>query len=314
MIHQKIEELLEARFKKELGQELGGIDWDPSGKFGYVKCPGASEHSTPTVRKHTRIFADDNPQFDCRHDSCRAIREEWSRDLKGALQAEGVWEPGKITTEQREKFQEKTAHEKLSRWWAQKLQCMLEEYEWPVEKIRGDSAPITDPYQQFLEAWPSDANMWFGEPWHSGKLLYSKNIKTPAEWAKAEKPVHPFTCGSSFKQGAFARSLETLESRHFTIVECDSLDQDATTNMNLSGSILRFIRETLGWNLKFIVTSGNKSLHGWFEYPGDAEFEKACVSFEGLGVDLKTLRPTQPVRSPNFVRDNGNLQEMIWIQ
>lgn len=303
-INDKIEEVL--------GSRLGPLEWSADGKFAYCKCPGEHLHTSPSGKKHTRVFADEFPNFDCRHDSCKKVCDEHGEALRTVLGDVGLFERKPLTAEQRQEWEKRTAAQKQSRRYAQNLQWVLEEYEWPVSAIRSASAEITDPHAQFLDLWPAETLVWCGEPWHSGKLIYSSHLKTPAEWKALKAPQHPFTCGASFKPGAYSRSLESMDRPVFTIIECDGLHKDPKTNMDLSGSVLRFVRETIGWKLRCVVSSGNKSIHGWFDYPGDEEHAKALVSFDGLGVDLKTLRPTQPVRSPGFSRE-GRDQELLWI-
>ena len=82
-----IEEMLE---KYVAARNLGPIDWVEGKNYGYVKCPHHKTHTKATGPKHTRIFRDNNPQFDCRHDSCGHLLEENNRELREHARSLGL--------------------------------------------------------------------------------------------------------------------------------------------------------------------------------------------------------------------------------
>jgi hypothetical protein len=61
-----------------------------------------------------------------------------------------------------------------------------------------------------------------------------------------------------------------------------------------------------------VVDSGNKSLHGWFEM-NEKITEQQRFFLRQLGADVNTMRPSQPVRLPGAIRDNGNVQSILWL-
>jgi hypothetical protein len=112
------------------------------------------------------------------------------------------------------------------------------------------------------------------------------------------------------------RSVDTKTHRRFFVVECDGLDPDPAINMDMSGSVIRYLREASDptLNLRAIITSGNKSIHAWFDFDAAKENWANEVLPNGLGVDRKALNISQPVRAPSVTRpDTGKLQELIWL-
>ncbi|RBP35670.1 hypothetical protein DES53_12038 [Roseimicrobium gellanilyticum] len=128
-----------------------------------------------------------------------------------------------------------------------------------------------------------------------------------------------------------ARSLDNIGPREFLVIECDfcwgdqngkdsadrplleSLREKGLSIADLCASILLKLAENAP--LALVVSSGGKSLHGWFPCKGfsDAQllpFMKFAVS---LGADPATWVPCQMVRMPDGTRDNGARQQVLYF-
>jgi hypothetical protein len=103
------------------------------------------------------------------------------------------------------------------------------------------------------------------------------------------------------------RAKTNTGPRRFLIIEQDmgSLDDQAGVLLHLAKMA----------PLALVVFSGGKSLHGWFFCAGESEglllsFMDYAVS---LGADPATRTPSQMVRMPNGIRDNGKQQSVYYF-
>ena len=65
--------------------------------------------------------------------------------------------------------------------------------------------------------------------------------------------------------------------------------------------------------LVMMLRSGGKSFHSWFQPTSADNAAKLKIAGVKLGADPAAMRIHQPVRCPNQLRDNGNLQECLWL-
>ena len=99
--------------------------------------------------------------------------------------------------------------------------------------------------------------------------------------------------------------------RRYIVIESD----DESLSFNEKASLIRYLRDEARAELKMVVHSGGKSLHGWFKATGDShldyEFMKvACI----LGADPRMWLPEQLARTPNAVREEKNLiQKTLYV-
>jgi len=73
---------------------------------------------------------------------------------------------------------------------------------------------------------------------------------------------------------------------------------------------------SIGGALRMLVLSGGKSLHGWYDVRDwqPRELEAFRWHAAALGADTATFTACQFVRTPNAVRDNNNLQEVVFLK
>lgn len=127
------------------------------------------------------------------------------------------------------------------------------------------------------------------------------------------------------------RTLDNTGPRKYLVVEFDLVEKDKQGNDTKDAAFIRSMMErgcsirdisaallahlaTKG-PLVMVVSSGGKSLHGWFRVEGKPEdvvrpfFQYACR----LGADRRLWTACQLVRLPDGTRDNGAQQNVIFF-
>ena len=316
MIQEKmtVKSEVEARYAKADFPIEWNVDFNGA-EFGYVQCPNIGMHTKPNKHRDCRIYIDGYPNFHCTHESCREANKHHSNGLAWELGNLGLidTEPKKPTKEQSERFQQKLAHQKKAEAILRQTDDIRNRFNWPIDQIKAESRQSKNGWQDFLSLWPENDVMWCGDIHHSAQ--YGRgHFRKIESWREYDKAPWPFVCASAFQSGTVDRSKNTVAHRRFFVIECDGLDPDPAINMDLSGSVIRYLREAHGLKLRAIISSGNKSVHAWFDY--DEEKSNWCneVLPLGLGVDRKALNEAQPVRSPSVIRpDTGKQQELLWL-
>jgi hypothetical protein len=103
-----------------------------------------------------------------------------------------------------------------------------------------------------------------------------------------------------------AHTLDNTGPRQNIVVEFDdgaTLDEQAARHIWLSE-----FRD-----LRMVVFSGSKSLHGWYRATDEAEDRKFMEEAVRLGGDPKTWLKSQFVRMPNGQRENGTIQRVYYF-
>jgi len=305
--------------RKVAEHELGPVDWQEGGTWGYCKCPGAHLHNKPTRHRDCRVYMDGAPRIYCLHSSCSRTLMTAADELRGSVRAlcpEGSLPPRSLPTpEELERRRSKNAAlaaalsitEDWAKDWSQ--------WRWPLEDLyRSNPRQGATQTDFFREMWsPSDV-VWVGEAHHSGPPYY-KRWMTADDWAHMPDPLPErfghFICPSTFQPGAMHRRKEHLLSCPFVIAEADSLSEDPVENLSRNLAAIRFLRDRAGWNLRAVIFSGSKSYHGWFDLPAGGH-DHAVPLLKAIGCDPAAARPTQPVRRPGAMRD-GVEQKLCWL-
>jgi hypothetical protein len=187
---------------------------------------------------------------------------------------------------------------------------------WPEAEIIeagmvSDWTPEEQSHTFLATMFQPDDTVWLGNVWDSGinkrtKEKFTNRFRTVTEWRKL-LPAYEFTSHCTFKAGSFSRSDESLAERRYMVVESDELSRDEI------GAVFRWL---MGRDLRLraVVYSGKRSLHGWFDYPGDADIRELKAILHGLQCDPSTLRASQPVRFAGRKRkDTGNIQKLLYL-
>ena len=99
-----------------------------------------------------------------------------------------------------------------------------------------------------------------------------------------------------------AHTLDNTGPRQNIVVEFDNGTPDEQAARHIWLSEFR--------NLRLVVFSGSKSLHGWYEAQNEADDRKFMEEAVRLGGDPKTWLKSQFVRLPNGQREDGTIQRV----
>lgn len=150
--------------------------------------------------------------------------------------------------------------------------------------------------------------IWIGEEWHSGHQRHAHHFRRAADWLKAGILAGPRICPASFHPGVVARARRTVKVRRFLVVECDHLPHAQ------QGAIFRFLIDQLGLQLRAVVDTAGRSLHGWFDSPPPARLAGLRSFLPQLGADPALFNPAQPCRLPGWPRaDTGRIPTLIYL-
>ena len=288
--------------KQRIAQELIEVPIEWNGDRGYFTCPMASLHTKKTSARDTVIYLDGAPTSYCFHHSCRRWHSDMSQALRSAMDDRSS-EQKKIDRE-RSLLRRDTIH-RAARL-KMKLQEIYEQYAWNLKPIF--DTPLQH-YQAFFSLWEPGEYLWIGEIRDTGFANWS-HFKSAEEW-RGNLPSYHFTCSGSFQPGTIDRISARVASHKYLVIEFDQLSPQADENKRRSAALLKYICSRMEGNLRLVVDSGNKSLHGWFLNDFD---EHKKLILRQLGADVATMRASQPVRLPGATRENNVVQSVLWIQ
>lgn len=286
---------------------VGPVDWISS-DTGFLECPGKENHSTRNGEKDCRITLDGAPTLHCFHDGCGPVIQSLNAALRRTILSENFSGYCRPKPYNRAPNQQ----EKIARRAEKALPGILEKYSVPLEdsptKLAGDVKGET---LQWLKLFRDDDVLWIGNTTDSGSDDRCRNHFVPVwHWQRRLSGLvpHPdfrLTCPSVFKPGSRHRSNDSVLEKRFLVVESDTLTREQTT------AVFQWLRELLP--LRAVVSTGNKSVHGWFTYPHPTQLAELKVVLPKLGCDSKMFTPSQPCRRPGGLRENGNYQRLLWL-
>ena len=104
-------------------------------------------------------------------------------------------------------------------------------------------------------------------------------------------------------------ALECFTVQRYVVVEFDAASQQEQFARIL------WLKEKAGQRAPMVMMlkSGGKSFHAWFLPDSADTADQLKTAAVRLGADPAAMRIHQPVRCPNQLRDNGNLQEALWL-
>lgn len=188
---------------------------------------------------------------------------------------------------------------------------IIREFEWTYEQMINDSGggvdePVHEHYYQAFCLFQDDDIIWCGrDVQDTGSPAHASRFRPVREWLAETTSPGSFICPSTFKQGVYSRSNEHVLQPKFLVVESDKI------NKNEMGALFRWLRTNVGLNLRVVIDTAGKSLHGWFDYPESRLLEQLRYFLPALGCDSALFNPSQPCRLPGAVR-NGHYQKLIY--
>lgn len=291
---------------------LPDVQWVTPVK-GLCLCPGREKHTSKSTKKDCAVFLDGKvPTVYCFHQNCQEEIQEVNEDIRDAWR---YFQP-EISPEERQKLLVESArrHELEARALAAKPQ-ILKNWKWDIFSEALD-ASLPEQFQRWKQLWTPEDYIWIGEPHSSGQFFHKSHF------GMAEDMVlrGHFGCASIFKSGTFSRTNENVATTPFLVVEGDAVlgvapktESDKHDNKLACAAIFNWLRKEMGLKLRAVISSGNKSLHGWFNMPDKDMFNQLRVILPALGCDRALFKPSQPVRIPGILRENGNPQQLLYI-
>lgn len=311
-----------AEYRHAAVEVLGDIHWDAHNEGTPLKCPGEDQHSTPSAVGHCRVYLNDGWMgLTCFHSSCLARRTIAIEQLKrkGAEIWRAYGSPRTprniaVTCAVRKSAKGATATTPIAvaaSLARRAFPIILARWAWPLSAVKAASKPIPAIADQTYTAMglfkPGDV-VWSGEKYDSGHWWAKKNFRTRERWLSSLSLRGPLICPSVFKPGSYARKSCNIVERRFLILESDTLPHDHAC------AVYNWFMLDVGWNLRCIVDSGGKSLHAWFDYPGDIFLGELKGILPAMGFDPSMLRANQCCRLPGVMRkETGRYQEMIYL-
>lgn len=298
--------------RQEIAEKvLGQIDWISSDR-GFLKCPGESNHNGKTSKRDCRIIISGAPTIFCFHTSCSGSVESANEQLRKAIGGQEFVKK-EFTFEEKEDFKEKKRQKRmefdLQLFAGMKKEDIFKDYEWSPADMWEDSperlieCPSTDS-KLFLNLFEDHDVLWNGDVMESGQPINRLNFKTIVDWRNEEIKGN-FTCPSLFKTDSFSRSNESVVKRKYLVIESDKLNQE-----NIC-AVFKFCSQFM--DLKAVVFTGGKSLHGWFVFPSDPVFQVLKQILPSLDCDEALFKPSQPVRMPGVPR-GGKIQSLLYLK
>lgn len=289
------------------------VEWDTADPTtGYITCPGVDKHTSPTRPKDTRLYLNGVPTVFCLHQKCKEEVEELTENIRGALSSAG-YEMPKMSEEISQRARDKRANERTRDRYRDNRQFIYSNYQWDALTTKAGLAGSAAFHEFASLMFNPDDIIWVGDPEESGDK-WADRFRTVEEWFKSKWPIHgQFICPNPLRVEAVNRSINCLADLRYFVIEADECSHSPEENKRNNAAIFRFLQETKPeLKLKAVVDAGNKSLHGWYDYPGEDLYRWCVEVLPGLGADPATMRLAQPVRCPGLRRNNSKMQRLLW--
>jgi hypothetical protein len=282
---------------------------------GYCECPGKHLHSTPDGHQDCKVYLDPVPTLHCFHQGCSGVVEEWTYTLRRAL-----WHPSachalakKVSGKaNRAKLRQDALAEQVRRRAQTSLGRILREHRWTYHQICADSPVpvaenIADHWKILVGGFGEDDQVWIGDTYDSGMPHHAQHFKTRRQWLECPCPLGPFVSSAGFKPGSFSRSNESVARPVFLVVESDILSRDEV------GAVFHWLAHECSMSLRYIVDTGGKSLHSWWDYPEPRIVDELKLILPELKCDRKMFGISQPARLPGLPRGD-RFQKLIYCE
>jgi len=295
----------QAKPKNTTGNESFLNTWTIDGEE-YCKCPGEHLHTKETKPNHCKVFVNERKeaggtycQINCVHSSCSELVAKTNSELCSGTSV-SVKNPHIIGSEPKEN------DPLVLRSRAARATLLNRPDHFTLKNLK-DKSPTKIPesptkqYRLFLDLFDDGDVLWVGDRYDSKP----NNLKVKSEWQKLE-PSYPLICGAVFEPNAQARQNGFVKDHRYFVLECD----DVLVNLDQQARIISYFSEIM--KLRAVVFSGNKSLHGYFDHPGEEALKQLKSIMMGFQLDTSLLTKSQPSRLPGYVRD-GNLQRLHYL-
>ena len=259
------------------------------------------------------MYLNSVPTAYCLHQNCKGAIEETNRNLRRALRSgragSRVHRPSSETAacniaKHREQQLEASASASLS--------TILGAYQWPLASIKEQSphdlsgTRPENAWQNVVSLFQPGDVIWIGTKRSSGPQ-FRENFRTRETWLECVFGNYQFICPAAFKSGSCHRTNENVAAQRFLVVESDVLDK------NQVGAVFKWLSDCVEMNLRAVVDTAGKSLHGWFDFPPKQVLKELEIILPQLQCDHGMFTPSQPCRLPGMMRDD-KMQSLIYLK
>ena len=279
---------------------------------GFIRCPGEHLHSTQNHISDCKVwFNPGGVRVHCFHQSCTdlvnhlniqlARRSHWNRACHASRNALASRDAERAAVK---KLQQEARDGKLD---------ILRDCHWSYAAIAADSPePIEleprNHWYYVLNLFDNDDIVWVGRDIHdTGKSNHRWRFRPAIGWMGGTMCPGQFVCPNTFKKGVHSRADANILARKFLVVESDTLSRDQV------GAIFRWLEKYKSMQLRAVVDTAGKSLHGWFDYPPPELVKELKIVLPELECDKALFGASQPCRLPGAIRD-GKYQKLIYIK
>jgi len=298
-----------------------------SGKI-IARCPACAETGNDRTGNHLAIFPDGrfacaaHPGDSDHRKRIHALAGNIHVSLSHSPSERREWKQQAAREEQRRK---ETAH--LTETVRANRNELISRYPWHPYDVWEDSPqPIDDelatcPRHFLATLFPPDALLWTGEVHHSGEL-HRYRWRTCMEWQATSDPIGPMTTPAIWQPGTHSRTATQVLSAPYTVLDFDGFDgikpttpEELDHHLHASLALIRWLRESLRWQLAAILHTGGKSLHAWFHTPPPSVLTTLRDAAGPLGIDAGLIgKPEHPCRLPGQRHhETGNLSRVMWF-
>jgi hypothetical protein len=291
-----------------------------------ARCPVCKEEGSDRTGNHLVLF--DDGKFTCIVDSAHnrgifklvGISSNFSSDL--------AWSYKRRKDARRQRLMAKESARRMEKAKAC-LSGLVEKWRWTNEDVWESSpsrpdASIDDP-RFFLGAlFSPDDLVWTGCVHQSGKEVYLDRWRTVEVWRDApDREIGPYVAPATWNPGTFGRCRRNVKSVPYLVLDFDGPKgwkpndaEELAHHREFSLAITRWLREDRHWNLAAIVWTGSKSIHAWFEHPGEDLLTPFRETLPLLGIDPSLIgHPEHPCRLPGQVHEKTkNVSRVLWLR
>lgn len=298
-----------------------------SGKIT-ARCPACAESGGDRTGNHLVIFPDG--RFACVAHAGDANHRQRIFALAGIQSEPHPEQRRKWLAQRTDEQRQREASKHLVATARKHRQRLVERFAfepadvWDDSPQRIDSDLVASCPRHFLATlFPPDAVVWTGEVHHSGKPVHADRWKPCADWLSSDGPIGPMTTPAIWQPGIHSRTGRNVTSAPFTVLDFDGFDgtsprteEELRVHLHASLALIRWLRESLHWQLAAILHTGGKSLHAWLHNPGPEALASLRGASAPLGIDAGLIgRPEHPCRLPGQRHSKtGGVSRVMWLQ
>ena len=303
-------------------------DLRPDGTWLWNCRSGCGGQGGTTLELHARLHCLDTKSADCITGAADILDIEAgngpSSKITATLHRERRWR------EARQQSIAEERHSALTASLASRRMDLLTPYlssDWRADFFHDspfDLEPYPDAQARQMIEWlfnPHDI-LWMGDIHDSGQAAHRANFRPAQEWLSTRK-LPPRLSAGTYRQSSISRSQTSLATRPYLVIESDDLighkpttGHEREENRILNAGLMRFLANRFKLELRALIDTGGKSLHGWFSDPGHETTRALARLLDGLAIDPAVFHRAScaPLRTPGCLHEGtGNRASLYYL-